>query len=120
VGFSVSGDSFNWEPECYLTADMITAPNLQYAARARTDAVGRFLREFLAAGPQRRGEVLKRARARGFSESTLDRAAEIVGIVHPTHGLWALPAETDERTEDDRLASSVAEYLGIESSDLAA
>lgn len=66
--------------------------------RSKVEECAECLREWLAGGPMDRKDALRLGRDRGFSDSTVERAARKIGVVHKGSGFgearrsdWSLP-----------------------------
>lgn len=87
-----------WEPEpVTITAEQALAPAEADEERSERDDAADWLRDALAEGSRRVPELMKDARAYGFSERTMQRARRAVGAVVEREGFgghcrWSIPA----------------------------
>jgi hypothetical protein len=99
IGFTIGGDGLTWNPDTYLTADIIegTAPR----SRGNSDALDEareFLLDALDTGRQFCSDVETEAVQIGISVATLRRARESLNIQTDRQGFgkpayWRLPHE---------------------------
>lgn len=93
----------SWLGESDQTADSLTQARAVDAPREEDRSKGQecaqFLLQLLAEGPLERREVLRAAKADGFPERTIDRAAKALGVTKRRDGfgaamrsLWELPS----------------------------
>lgn len=88
--------------------------------RSKADECADFLVQLLADGPLKRKEVLRAAKAEGFPERTIDRAAKGLGVLRRREGfgaelrsLWELNAIPPNRT-NSATRPQMADLAGME------
>ena len=99
IGFSITDEGFDWNPDTYLTPDIIEGrhnkKDLMHVMSALEDAKD-FLCDILSEGAQLCADVELEARQSGISQKTLRRAREALKVVVIRQGFgtpasWVLP-----------------------------
>jgi len=91
-----------WLGQSEHTAESLTEARAseegEAGQRSKVEECAKCLRDWLASGAMDRKEVLRLGRDRGFSDSTVERAARRIGAVHDPSGfgkerrsMWSLP-----------------------------
>jgi hypothetical protein len=77
-----------------IDADELLGPKKPGPTPDTLETAKRYIRDHLAGGPKPRGIVIEGARKAGLSQSSIDRAANALGLISTPHGkerLWSLP-----------------------------
>ena len=114
IGGEPGGTSrLSWAGETELTADDLVAAQQTAEERIEGNAANEWLRALLETGPHSRREVLQLGRSQGFSDRTIERASNRIGVNRQSDGYgsnktatWSLPDRTGPISANSAIADT--------------
>jgi hypothetical protein len=93
LGYSIGEDGFKWTGRSSLTSSDLIAPDADVKDRSEISSAENYLREALGQGPMLQKSLVANC---GYSERTLQRAGERIGVKRERMGergsvIWKLP-----------------------------